>query len=386
LAITVFNIVSAIFQTPAGLLADRIGAFTVLVAGLVLGAIAFALTGLVHSYWFLVAMFGIAGLANTVYHPADYALLSHHVAGERMGSAFSIHTFAGMLGGAVAPATILFAQTLVGWRGAFIVAAIAGLVVAAALMLLRDDFSDSPHHAAKTRGDAAVDRRQLLRSWPIMASFVFFTMLSASGVGVQNFSPVALQAIFNTPLEIGNVALTASLLLSAIGVLAGGVMVTRIRNHQAFAALGMFISGLTILLAGTIDLGSVVLILLMSVSGFAGGLIMPSRDLLVREVTRRGVFGTVFGFVKTGLCRRRGFLWFFRPARPACRAGVHLGGVLRAVGPRSIRCEGRAMVVVVVGSAAALAYHPTVVSGVLQSRTGTVFPCLICSAPPGEPR
>jgi FSR family fosmidomycin resistance protein-like MFS transporter len=104
LAITVFNIVSAIFQTPAGLLADRIGAFTVLVAGLVLGAIAFALTGLVHSYWFLVAMFGIAGLANTVYHPADYALLSHHVAGERMGSAFSIHTFAGMLGGAVAPA------------------------------------------------------------------------------------------------------------------------------------------------------------------------------------------------------------------------------------------------------------------------------------------
>ncbi|MGA7611793.1 MAG: MFS transporter, partial [Xanthobacteraceae bacterium] len=243
LAITVFNIVSAIFQTPAGLLADRIGAFTVLVAGLVLGAIAFALTGLVNSYWFLVAMFGIAGLANTVYHPADYALLSHHVAGERMGSAFSIHTFAGMLGGAVAPATILFAQTLVGWRGAFIVAAIAGLVVAAALMLLRDDFSDSPHHAAKTRGDAAVDRRQLLRSWPIMASFVFFTMLSASGVGVQNFSPVALQAIFNTPLEIGNVALTASLLMSAIGVLAGGVMVTRIRNHQAFAALGMFISG-----------------------------------------------------------------------------------------------------------------------------------------------
>jgi FSR family fosmidomycin resistance protein-like MFS transporter len=301
LAITVFNVVSAIFQTPAGLLADRIGAFTVLVAGLVLGAIAFALTGLVHSYWFLVAMFGIAGLANTVYHPADYALLSHHVVGERMGSAFSIHTFAGMLGGAVAPATILFAQTFVGWRGAFIVAAIAGLVVAAALMLLRDDFSDSPHHAAKARGDAgAVDRRQLLRSWPIMASFVFFTMLSASGVGVQNFSPVALQAIFNTPIEIGNVALTASLLLSAIGVLAGGVMVTRIRNHQAFAALGMFISGLTILLAGTIDLGSVVLILLMSVSGFAGGLIMPSRDLLVREVTPPGAFGTVFGFVTTG--------------------------------------------------------------------------------------
>ena len=301
LAITVFNIVSAIFQTPAGLLADRIGAYTVLVAGLVLGAVAFALTGLVHSYWFMVAMFGVAGLANTVYHPADYALLSHHVAGERIGSAFSIHTFAGMLGGAVAPATILFVQAFVGWRGAFIVAAIAGLAVAAVLALLREDFADSPHHAAQARGEAAaVERRQLLRSWPIIASFVFFTMLSASGVGVQNFSPVALHALFGTSLEVGNVALTASLLMSAIGVLAGGVMVTRIRSQHAFAALGLFISGATIWLVGVIDWGSVVLILLMSVSGFAGGLIMPSRDLLVREVTPPGAFGTVFGFVTTG--------------------------------------------------------------------------------------
>jgi len=129
---------------------------------------------------------------------------------------------------------------------------------------------------------------------------VFFTMLSASGVGVQNFSPVALHALFGTSLEVGNVALTASLLMSAIGVLAGGVMVTRIRSQHAFAALGLFISGVTILLVGVIDWGSVVLILLMSVSGFAGGLIMPSRDLLVREVTPPGAFGTVFGFVTTG--------------------------------------------------------------------------------------
>src|SRR6185369_5852940 len=68
LAITVFNLVSAIFQTPAGLLADRFGPFTVLVAGLAIEAVAFALCGVVHSYWFMVAMFGVAGLGNTVFH------------------------------------------------------------------------------------------------------------------------------------------------------------------------------------------------------------------------------------------------------------------------------------------------------------------------------
>jgi MFS transporter, FSR family, fosmidomycin resistance protein len=300
--LTVFAIVSAIFQTPAGLLADRIGPFAVLVAGLVLGAVAFALTGLVHSYWFLVAMFALAGLGNTVYHPADYALLSHHVAGERMGSAFSIHTFAGMLGGAVAPATILFTQTLVGWRGAFMLAAALGLAVAAALLVMREDFADGPHHAAKARAreGAAVDRRKLLLSWPILASFAFFTMQAAAGVGIMNFGPIALQALFNVPIELGNVALSTSLLLGAIGVLAGGLAVTRVRSQQAFAALGLFVAGISILLVGIADFGTIMLITLMGINGFAGGIIMPSRDLLVREVTPPGAFGTVFGFVTTG--------------------------------------------------------------------------------------
>jgi MFS transporter, FSR family, fosmidomycin resistance protein len=39
---------------------------------------------------------------------------------------------------------------------------------------------------------------------------------------------------------------------------------------------------------------------MMAISGFTSGVIMPSRDMLVREVTPPGSFGTVFGFVTTG--------------------------------------------------------------------------------------
>ena len=76
-------------------------------------------------------MFALAGVGNTVYHPADYALLSQHVPPKRIGQAFSIHTFAGMLGSAVAPASLLIMQNLWGWRGAFIGAGLIGLAVAA---------------------------------------------------------------------------------------------------------------------------------------------------------------------------------------------------------------------------------------------------------------
>ena len=76
LALTVFNAVSAIAQTPAGFLIDRINARFALIVGLVLGAAGFAIAAAVNSYWVLILAFGLIGLGNTVYHPADYALLS----------------------------------------------------------------------------------------------------------------------------------------------------------------------------------------------------------------------------------------------------------------------------------------------------------------------
>jgi MFS transporter, FSR family, fosmidomycin resistance protein len=42
------------------------------------------------------------------------------------------------------------------------------------------------------------------------------------------------------------------------------------------------------------------LVLIVSLSGFASGMTMPSRDMIVRSVTPPGSFGKVFGFVTTG--------------------------------------------------------------------------------------
>src|SRR5918992_2233717 len=78
-ALTAFNIVSTMLQTPVGFLVDRWSARIMLGAGLLIGATAFAVAGLVNSFWVFVAMFALAGLGNTVYHPADYSLLGRHV-------------------------------------------------------------------------------------------------------------------------------------------------------------------------------------------------------------------------------------------------------------------------------------------------------------------
>ncbi len=114
LALTAFNVVSAVLQTPVGFFIDRTGARINLIGGLLLGSAAIAIAGAVHSFWVFIAMFAVLGLANTVYHPADYTLLSERVLPRRMTQVFSFHTCSGMIGSAIAPVTLLFMQSTVG--------------------------------------------------------------------------------------------------------------------------------------------------------------------------------------------------------------------------------------------------------------------------------
>lgn len=301
LALTAFNIVTGALQTPAGFLVDWLGARVILIIGLLIGATAFVVVGLVDSYWVLVAMFGLAGVGNTVYHPADYALLSQHVPSERIGQAFSIHTFAGMMGSAFAPASLLMMQSVWGWRGAFIGAGLFGFAVAAILMLVRDN---APAHAAPPAPKAGEDRPaegwRLLMTAPILMNLFFFVLIAMISGGMFNYSVVALGALYGTDVAVANSALSSLLLLSAFGVLAGGVIATRVSRHAWVAALGLAAMALMSALVAQFDLGTVLLVVVMTAFGFFYGIIMPSRDMIVRDVTPPGSFGKVFGFVTTG--------------------------------------------------------------------------------------
>lgn len=300
LALTVFNVVSAALQTPAGFLVDRLGARVLLVVGLILGGSAFILVGLSHSFWVMVALFALAGVGNTIYHPADYALLSHHVPPDRIGPAFSVHTFAGMLGSAVAPGSLLLMQGLWGWRGAFIGAGVLGFAVAALLAVMSEEPQEAQSRAAAQGQTQANVGWPLLLSPPILLNLAFFLLLALMSGGMYNYSVVALGALEGTPVTTANAALSGHLLLSAFGVLAGGLVVTRTTRHALVATLGLAAIIAFTLVIAYVDLGAWPLIFVMTVCGFFYGVMMPSRDMIVRDVTPAGSFGKVFGFVTTG--------------------------------------------------------------------------------------
>jgi FSR family fosmidomycin resistance protein-like MFS transporter len=297
-AITLFNIAGGIAQTPLGFAVDRFGARRVLIGGLVLGGVSYVSIGLFPYYpWILCAM-ALGGIANAVYHPADYSILGAVIEPSRLGKAFSIHTFAGFLGSAVAPIVMLLAAQAFGFRAAIIAAGMLGLAVAVPLAMA--GWLDR-HAASRTQaaGDQYIPMRQLLT--PAVLSLVgFFALLSLSSGALTNYSAVALVTVYGVSLSSANLALSAFLFASAVGVLAGGVIADRTRRHGDVAAFGFGGAAVMIGLVGTVDLGAFLMVVAMGTAGFLSGMISPSRDMLVRAASPPGAFGRVFGIVTTG--------------------------------------------------------------------------------------
>ncbi|MBL6954769.1 MAG: MFS transporter [Alphaproteobacteria bacterium] len=321
LIMTVFNVSSGLTHVPMGFLVDRFGARRLLIYGVAVSTLAYVGMGAFGGYTAMLILAVVAGVANSVYHPADYALLSASVSNNRIGRAFSLHTFAGFAGGAVAPLVMAYASIQWGWRVGLMLTGVIGLAVWLSLLFNRRYLSDSatgnkaaaeakvaaagqaPAQAQASAQAQAPEKSgmALLLSMPIIMCFLFFVMLSMSQGGLSTFAVAAFIAIQEISLEGAQLALTAFLVGSAVGVLVGGQIADRTRHHEWVAVAGFLITAVVIFLVGNVLLSAGWIIAAMALAGLNFGAIMPSRDMLVRAVTPEGSMGKVFGFVSTGL-------------------------------------------------------------------------------------
>lgn len=296
LAVTLFGAVTTISQTPAGFLVDRVGAPPVLAGGLLLGGLVLLMLSWRLTYDHLIWAAAMLGLANSVYHPAGYAILSSQVNGKIIGRAFSVHLFAGYTGNAVTPVLAIFLSRSFGVEAVFFCAALLGLASAAIVILA----------LRRQQGVAGRDGRQATPgtglSLPPMIWMIagFFLLLSLANSAISNFSLPALTDGYGFDLVDATTALTAYLGASAFGVLAGGVLADKTTRHARVTAACFFLSALLVMTIALVTPGVAVLVLLMGTAGFLSGFISPSRDLLVRNLAPAGTTGRAFGLATTG--------------------------------------------------------------------------------------
>ena len=319
----VFYTASGIAQTAAGFLVDRLGARLMLLIGLALVAAGAILTGLAPSFAWLFVAAAVGGLGNSVFHPADFALLNAKVTPSRLGHAFGVHGIVGNAGWVLAPVFVFPIAQVYGWRMAVIAAGALGLAALALLATQRDLAGPGvrPHAAARVGGGLGADVA-LLTSWPILMCFAFFSLYAITLVGFQTFATTAIEKLYAVPLFVATSGLTGFLVGGAAGILAGGFVAARTDRHTLVTVAGMIVpAALALVIAsGSLPVGSLVAV--MTVAGFGFGTMGPSRDIIVRKIAPEHARGKVYGFVYSGLdvgglVGPLVFGWFLDHGRPA---------------------------------------------------------------------
>ena len=298
-ALFVMNITSAVFQAPIGFLVDRFGPRLFLIVGVIVGAAGFLLLALIPSYWMLLAAVVLVGLGNAVYHPADYSILSAEMSAPRMGRAYAVHTFTGYLGFALTPPIILLMVYEGGPRAALAGGAILGALLCAPLL------ADLPREQRSLRSlaskPAAAKTSSLSLFTPtVLALTAMFALISLSTNMMQTYMVASLHDLRGLPQGVGETALTLFMFAIVAGVLAGGFLADRVRSKGIITLGGFGCAAMVTLLLGLVPFGAAASVALLSLAGFLAGLIMPSRDMLVRVASPPDAVGRVFGIVATG--------------------------------------------------------------------------------------
>ncbi|GAB7011404.1 hypothetical protein JCM31271_33470 [Halorubrum trueperi] len=148
-AFTGFMLVYALMQFPSGVAADRIGSVRVVVAGATIAGIGALAVVLDSSFALLVAAMLVIGAGTGVHKTVAVRLVAREYP-ARTGRALGVHDTLGAFGGVAAPtaATVFLSTPLwlapflalaglsgAGWRGMFLISAVAAFALAAAFGL-----------------------------------------------------------------------------------------------------------------------------------------------------------------------------------------------------------------------------------------------------------
>ncbi len=301
---TVFFVVSATGQALAGFLVDRFGAARVLGAGIGCFAAASLLLCFADGYPALALVAGLAGLGNSVFHPADFSILNHHVSQPRLAHAFSVHGLSGNIGWALSPVFLTAIAATAGWRWAALGAACIALAALLVLFRQRAALADLPESDHLQRSGQPVSAFAFLRSPAVWMCFGFFFLITTAFGAIQNFATPILQTLHGLSLALAATSLSAYLLGGAGGIVAGGFLARR-GASESLIAYAFGAAALLMLLLATAALPAWSILPLMACIGFCTGIAGPSRDLLVRKAATsrfgQAAYGRVYGFVYSGL-------------------------------------------------------------------------------------
>ncbi len=307
LLMSTFFVVSGVGQACAGFVVDRVGARPLLFVAMGIFIAACLCASMVTGYVGLLLVAALAGLGNATFHPVDFTILNQRVSGPRLGYAFSAHSLTGNLGWAAAPVFLATLGATLGWRQAYVGAALMYAVILALLVLQRDKLSTTvaPREVHALDGSSAAAKEEhsmaFMKLPVVWWCFGFFLLSTMTLAVVQSFAVSILKAMHGISFETATLTITAYMLCGAVGMFMGGFIAARSVNSDRVVAWAMACGAVLLAVCGLGVLGAQATMVVLAATGFAVGIGGPSRDMMIKKATPPGATGRVYGMVYSGL-------------------------------------------------------------------------------------
>ncbi len=240
---TAFTLVYAAVGLPIGRLADTWVRTRLIAIGVTVWSALTAASGLVTSYWGLVAARLGVGVGEATCSPACQSLLGDLFPPQQRSRALGVFMLGLPLGLCLSYLTAAWLAYEYGWRACFMIAAVPGFIVALLVLKLPEPVRGGADaaRAAPAQSPAAAARASGWQPFVRVLRIKTLWWIVISGA-LHNFNIYAINA-FQTPflqryhaLNLRQAALVSALvvgLVGAIGLLAGGWASDRLSRRRA---------------------------------------------------------------------------------------------------------------------------------------------------------
>ena len=247
--IVVYFLTSPVFGT----LGDRKKRPPLIALGVAIWSIATTLGGFARGFGSLLLTRSFVGVGEAAYGTIAPALLSDHFPLKRRGRVFSIFFAAIPIGSAAGYIVGGLAGAAFGWRAAFWIAGVPGLVLAALVLIVKDaprgQNDDAPVHAAHAGSIAAYG--DLLRNRPYLLSVLGYAAYTFALGGLGFWMPAFLSRVRGLPMKEATVTFgIIAVVTGFVGTFAGGWLGDYFltKTKQSY----LWVSGISTLLAAPV--------------------------------------------------------------------------------------------------------------------------------------
>lgn len=222
-----FFMAYASMQVPAGLLSDRFNRRKIVFICIFLSSLSALFTGVAVNYSFLFFSRMFFGFAASIFYSPMISMISDAYEFEFRGRAIGFFMSGSRLGSAIAPIMSVIVAVKFGWRTAFLITALPGLILALLFLMLAKE----PRKGRAGLGSIS----QIKSAWrTLMLAYILPFLMLMGSMCLNTFLPLYLTSKKGLTVEEAAVITFISSVTGFFGQVVGGLLTDKIGYKKTF--------------------------------------------------------------------------------------------------------------------------------------------------------